>query len=224
MFTGKQMLLAIAIETGVQSVSHCRALGPAFRAIAGEDNMTPAALRRKSAKKMVATAREIWASLSGMIWQPDFTEKLLRTRRNNRVNCNGPGATERSTKEPQMKTAMQYLEEANAVVTRIPSVEAVAIHKKGGGVFVDVRDSADIAKSGTVAGAQRIPRGFIEFAADDSLPYHNAALKKDADIYLICGLGGQAALAGQRLKEMGFNSVTNIGGFNDWKTAGGPVE
>ena len=29
-----------------------------------------------------------------------------------------------------MKTAMQYLEEANAVVTRIPSVEAVAIHKK----------------------------------------------------------------------------------------------
>ncbi len=77
MFTGKQMPLAIMIKTGVQSVNHCRALGPAFRAIAGEDNMTPAALRRKSAKEMVATAREIWASLSGMISQPDFTEKII---------------------------------------------------------------------------------------------------------------------------------------------------
>ena len=123
-----------------------------------------------------------------------------------------------------MKTAKDYLAEANAVVTRIPSSEAISLHKKGGGVFVDVRDSADIAKSGTVAGAHRIPRGFIEFAADDSLPYHNAVLKKDADIYLVCGAGGQAALAGQRLKEMGFTSVTNIGGFKDWKDSGGPTE
>ncbi len=123
-----------------------------------------------------------------------------------------------------MKTAMDYLAEANAVVTRIPSNEAIAVHAKGGGTFIDVRDSADIAKSGTVAGAHRIPRGFIEFAADDSLPFHNPVMKKDADIYLLCGLGGQAALAGQRLKEMGFTSVTNIGGFKDWKDAGGPTE
>lgn len=101
---------------------------------------------------------------------------------------------------------------------------AVAIHKKGGGVFIDVRDSADIAKSGTVASAHRIPRGFIVFAADDSLPCHNAALKKDVDIYLVCGLGGQAALAEQKLKEMRFTSVTNIGGFNDWKETDGPTK
>jgi rhodanese-related sulfurtransferase len=123
-----------------------------------------------------------------------------------------------------MKTAMDYLAEANAVVTRITPAEAIATHAKGGGTFVDVRDSADIAKSGTVAGANRIPRGFIEFAADDSSPFHNPVLKKNADIYLLCGLGGQAALAGQRLKEMGFTSVTNIGGFKDWKDAGGPTE
>ena len=123
-----------------------------------------------------------------------------------------------------MKTASQYLAEANAIVARIPPIDAIAVHKKGSAVFVDVRDSADIAKSGTVAGAHRIPRGFIEFAADDSSPFHNPVLKKDADIYLLCGLGGQAALAGQRLKEMGFMSVTNIGGFKDWKEAGGPTE
>lgn len=65
-----------------------------------------------------------------------------------------------------MKSAKNYLEEANAVVTRISAQEAVAKHAAGGGVFIDVRDSADIAKSGTIAGAHRIPRGFMEFAAD----------------------------------------------------------
>lgn len=123
-----------------------------------------------------------------------------------------------------MKTAMQYLNAANAAVTCISSQDAVQRHAQGGGVFVDVRDSADIAASGTVAGALRIPRGFIEFAADSELPYHVGALQKDAEIFLVCGLGGQAALAGRTLQEMGFTQITNIGGFGDWKEAGGPTE
>jgi rhodanese-related sulfurtransferase len=123
-----------------------------------------------------------------------------------------------------MKTATDYLNEANAQVARISSLDAIEKHNAGGGVFVDVRDSADIIASGTVAGALRIPRGFIEFAADDSLPFHNEAFTKDAEIFLICGLGGQAALAGRTLQEMGYTAVTNIGGFGDWVNAGGPTE
>lgn len=123
-----------------------------------------------------------------------------------------------------MKKATDYLDEANAVVPRISSEDAVARHAAGGGVWIDVRDSGDIAQSGTIAGAQRIPRGFIEFAADDSMPFHKPFLQKDADIFLVCGVGGQAALAGKTLKDMGYNSVTNVGGFGDWKAAGGPVE
>ena len=45
---------------------------------------------------------------------------------------------------------------------------------------------------------------------------------KDADIVLICGAGGQAALTGKTLREMGFSRVANVGGFPDWKSAGGP--
>ena len=63
-----------------------------------------------------------------------------------------------------------------------------------------------------------------EFAADDATDYHNPALKKDAELYLVCGAGGQAALAGKTLKDMGFQNVTNVGGFPDWKAAGGPSE
>lgn len=123
-----------------------------------------------------------------------------------------------------MKSAKDYLEEANQNVTRIPAAEATSKHGDSSAVFVDVRDSSDIAKTGTIKGAQRIPRGFIEFAADETMQFHNAAMQKNADIYLVCGLGGQAALAGKTLKEMGYTSVTNIGGIGEWKEAGGPME
>lgn len=123
-----------------------------------------------------------------------------------------------------MKNAKDYLEEANAVVPRITPEEGIAKHKAGNTLFVDVRDSADIAASGTIEGALRVARGFIEFAADPDMPFHKPELVWDADIVLICGAGGQAALAGKTLVEMGYEHVSNVGGFKDWKEAGGPVE
>lgn len=123
-----------------------------------------------------------------------------------------------------MKTVSKYLEEANDAVKRVSSEDGVAIHATGGTVFVDVRDSSDIASGGTIAGALRIPRGFIEFASDADTPYHHEAMQKDAKIALVCGLGGQAALAGKTLKDMGYTNVINVGGIGDWKDAGGPME
>ena len=123
-----------------------------------------------------------------------------------------------------MKSAKNYLEEANASVPRISAEEAIAKHKSGGGTYIDVRDSGDIAKSGTIKGAHRIARGFMEFAADSEMQFHNPVLQKDADLYLVCGAGGQAALAGKTLKDMGYQNVTNIGGIGDWKEAGGDME
>lgn len=124
-----------------------------------------------------------------------------------------------------MKGAKDYLEEANSVVPRLSAEEAIKKHGGGNAVFIDVRDSASIEQSGTIAGALRIPRGMMEFIADDSMEnFHNPALKKDADLYLVCGAGGQAALAGKTLLDMGYKSVTNIGGIGDWKEAGGPSE
>ncbi|MBL4646377.1 MAG: rhodanese-like domain-containing protein [Rhizobiales bacterium] len=123
-----------------------------------------------------------------------------------------------------MKTATDFLNEANSAVTRIATKDAIVKHSVAGVVFIDVRDSGDIAKTGTIKGAHRIPRGFIEFAADTELPFHNTVLQKNAEIFLVCGLGGQAALAGKTLQDMGFTSVTNVGGIGDWKEAGGDME
>ena len=123
-----------------------------------------------------------------------------------------------------MKTAPAFLEDANKTVTRISAQDAVARHADSANVFVDVRDSSDIAKSGTIKGAHRVPRGFLEFAASHDMQFHNPIFQKDAALHLVCGAGGQAALAGKTLQEMGFTNVTNVGGIGDWKAAGGAME
>ena len=122
-----------------------------------------------------------------------------------------------------MKKASDYLSAAHAKVPKVEPKDAIAKHG-GSTVFIDVRDSADIAKTGTIAGALRIPRGFLEFAACDTTPFKNEALSKDSEIILVCGAGGQAALAGHTLHEMGYDNVSNVGGIGDWKNAGGPME
>ena len=122
-----------------------------------------------------------------------------------------------------MKTSKDFMKEANAVVPKMGAEDAVKLHGTDT-VFVDVRDSAAIADTGTIAGAYRIPRGLLEFKADSESPLHDAAMEKDAQIALICAAGGQAALAGKTLIDMGYTNVVNIGGFKDWKAAGGAVE
>ena len=122
-----------------------------------------------------------------------------------------------------MKKASDYLSAAHAKVPKVEPKDAIAKHG-GSAVFIDVRDSADIHKTGTIAGALRIPRGFLEFVACEDTPFKNEALKKDSEIILVCGAGGQAALAGHTLHEMGYINVSNVGGIGDWKDAGGPIE
>ena len=122
------------------------------------------------------------------------------------------------------KTAAEYLQEANQIVPRVSSDVAIGYFGDSDTVFIDVRDSGDVAKSGTVKGATNINRGFIEFAADDTTKFHNPVFDKSKRICVICAVGGQAALAGKTLKDMGYANVINIGGFNDWKAAGGETE
>ena len=123
-----------------------------------------------------------------------------------------------------MKTAKDYLDEANSVVQKISPAEGIERHNSGNLVVVDVRDSSEFPKTGTVQGALRIPRGLIEFIADDTHPMHNSALKKNAKIGIICAVGGQAALTAKTMKDMGFENVVNLGGVSGWAEAGGPME
>lgn len=123
-----------------------------------------------------------------------------------------------------MKTVKDFLEEANAVVRRVSSEEGIALHAEGTATFIDVRDSTMLQRTGTIAGAHHVPRGMVELTADPESQYHKPFMQKDAQICIVCGAGVMAAMAGKTLMDMGFTNVTNVGGMNAWKEAGGPFE
>ena len=123
-----------------------------------------------------------------------------------------------------MKTSKDYLSEASLVVERIDVSEGIKKHKEGKTLFIDVRDSADITNTGTISNCLRIPRGMMEFVADEVSPLHNENLAKDKEIVLVCGAGGMAALTGKTLVEMGYTQIKNVGAIGDWIEAGGPIE
>ncbi len=121
-------------------------------------------------------------------------------------------------------TVKQMLEAANAAVPRISAADAKDLIAKGGVLVVDVRDPAEVAKSGKVPGAVNVPRGMLEFRADPESPYHDKAFDKSKTAILYCASGGRSALSGKTLKDMGYAKVFNLGGFKDWVDGGGEVE
>jgi rhodanese-related sulfurtransferase len=115
----------------------------------------------------------------------------------------------------------QMLEAANAVVPKITPDQAGDMIKKRNTLVVDVRDGAEVAASGRIAGAVNVSRGMLEFRADPESPYHDKTFEKGKTVILYCASGGRSALAGKLLKDMGYDKVYNVGGFKDWT---GPVD
>ncbi len=103
--------------------------------------------------------------------------------------------------------------------------QQVAEEAENGAVIIDVRDDGERQKEGSVPGSVHVSRGMLEFRADPSSPYHNAALEPDKRVILHCASGGRSALAAKTLKEMGYSNVAHLGGgFTAWKEQGLPVE
>jgi rhodanese-related sulfurtransferase len=89
---------------------------------------------------------------------------------------------------------------------------------------VDVRDAAEVANTGKVAGAVHVSRGLLEFKADPESPTHDKNFDKNKTLILYCGSGGRAALSGKTLKDLGYEKVYNLGAFKDWAESGGPID
>jgi rhodanese-related sulfurtransferase len=109
---------------------------------------------------------------------------------------------------------------ANQAVPRLTPEQARAKLKESDVVIVDVRDPSEVALSGKIKGAVNISRGMLEFRADPDVPTHNPALTKEKTILVYCASGGRSALGGKLLKDMGYRSVFNIGGFKELADAG----
>ena len=94
-------------------------------------------------------------------------------------------------------------------------------------LFIDVRDAADIAATGTIPGAMQISYGALTYQADHTAPEGWRAPQladQDRPIITTCILGPLGALGGKLLHDMGFSDVQVLeGGVQAWIAAGLPV-
>jgi len=113
----------------------------------------------------------------------------------------------------------EMLAEANAAVPRLNPAEVRDMIGKGDVLIVDVRDMPELG-GGKLKGAVHASRGMLEFRADPESPYHNPAFQKGKTVLVYCASGGRSALSGKTLKDLGYSSVYNAGGFKELADAG----
>src|SRR5204863_9829719 len=117
-------------------------------------------------------------------------------------------------------TVKEMLAEANAAVPRVPPAEARQLIGRGAVLIVDVRDPTEVQASGKLKGAVNVSRGMLEFRADPESPYHDKSFQKDKTVLVYCASGGRSALSGKTLKDFGYSTVFNIGGFKELADGG----
>ena len=74
-----------------------------------------------------------------------------------------------------------------------------------GAILLDVRTPQEY-REGHIPGSQNVPLQTIDKVA-------SVAEKKDTPLYVYCHSGGRSRQAVQRLEQMGYSNVTNIGGI-----------
>lgn len=102
---------------------------------------------------------------------------------------------------------------------------AIALHRSGDVVFVDLRDIRELDRDGRIPGAFHCPRGMLEFWIDPESKYHKAVFAQEKRFVFFCAGGQRSALATATAQRMGLAPVAHIaGGFGAWKASAGPVD
>ncbi len=117
----------------------------------------------------------------------------------------------------------ELLATANRAVPRIAPAKAQEMIRSGA-LLVDVRDAPELQQNGKIKGAKHVSRGMLEFRADPQSPYYDPDFDLSKPVLLYCASGGRSALAGQTLKELGYDQVFNLGGLKELAEAGLAVE
>jgi len=123
-----------------------------------------------------------------------------------------------------MKKVSELVTEAKARIENL-GVDEVEKERADGVLLVDLREPAELADTGRIAGAINVPRGMIEFRADPTSPYHQDGFDPAHRVILHCATGGRSALAAAALQDMGYANVAHLdGGIKAWVEAGRSTE
>lgn len=116
-----------------------------------------------------------------------------------------------------MKTYQELLAEAKARVAEVGVKDALAEHKTGDTVFLDVRDPHEY-NLGKIPGAVTVSRGNLEKGVEGQIP-------REKSVIVYCANGNRSAFAADTLATMGYGRVRSLReGFSGWVAEGGEVE
>jgi rhodanese-related sulfurtransferase len=114
-----------------------------------------------------------------------------------------------------------YTDLVNDARTRIPEVTVADLRALQAAekpvVLLDVRDQAEV-NLGMIPGALHISRGTLEGKIE-------RAVARDAKVVLYCSSGNRSLLAGDMLRQMGYDDVSSLaGGIRAWVEQGGDLD
>ncbi|WP_415309045.1 rhodanese-like domain-containing protein [Candidatus Pelagibacter sp. Uisw_099_02] len=114
-----------------------------------------------------------------------------------------------------IKSSQTLVYEALSEVKTITADEALKLSNEDKCTLIDIREKAELDKTGRIENSNHIPRGMLEFWLDPEGPYFKSGkIDMNKEMVLFCAGGLRSALAAKSLKEMGFEKVSHIdGGF-----------
>ncbi len=116
-----------------------------------------------------------------------------------------------------MKSGTDLINESKARIRQIDAPEALALHQRGGAIFLDVRDQQEV-NLGRIPDAVHISRGNLETKIEAVVP-------RDAEVVIYCASGNRSAFAADTMQNMGYTNVCSLaGGFRGWAEAGGEID
>ena len=117
----------------------------------------------------------------------------------------------------------QLMAEAAQRIETVSVEQAKALLDDPGVLFVDIRETRELEREGTIPGAFHAPRGMIEFWVDPESPYFKKPLGEGKRMVLFCASAWRSTLTTAVLAEMGLDVCHLEGGFSAWKKAEAPM-
>ncbi len=125
---------------------------------------------------------------------------------------------------PLRRTAAELLAEAQRCISpRLePSNAFTAL--RNGALLVDLRSNDERRREGIIPGSLHIPRSVLEWRLDPDSGYANPHVRPGQSVIVFCAHGFSSSFAAATLRELGWQTSTDIvGGFAGWKAAGLPT-
>ena len=121
-------------------------------------------------------------------------------------------------------TIAQVLAVARSRIRRYTPTEAEAAAANGA-VLVDVRDSGDREREGTIPGAVWVRRSLLEWRADPTAETPDPRIADPVRTLIVfCNDGYSSSLAAASLRDIGFEHAGDLdGGFRRWRDEGHPT-